>query len=424
MKVLVIGSGGREHALVWKISQSKKVSNIYCAPGNAGISQKAECVPIKADNIVKLVRFAEEKKIDLTVVGPEVPLTKGIVNEFEKRDLKVFGPSKQASRLEGSKIFAKEMMLEAGVPTGKCQIFEEPDEAMQYIKSQPVPIVIKADGLAAGKGVIVAKTKKEALEAVELIMIKRAFGKAGDKIVIEECLVGEEASILAFCDGENFIPMVTSQDHKAIYDGDKGTNTGGMGAYSPAPVINEAMMKIISSQVFQPIMNKMMEKGIPYKGILYAGIMITESGPKVLEFNVRFGDPETQAILPRLKTDLIDIMESCIDGKLNKVDIEWRNEAAVCVVIASGGYPGSYKKGEVITGIKQAEELQDVVIFHAGTSLEGENILTSGGRVLGVTALGVNIEQAIDKAYVAVKKIHFNKMYFRNDIADKALKYL
>ncbi|MCK5595447.1 phosphoribosylamine--glycine ligase, partial [bacterium] len=343
MEVLVIGSGGREHALVWKIAQSSKVSKIYCAPGNAGISQKAECVPIKAENIPELIRFAEEKEIGLTVVGPEVPLTKGIVDEFEKRNLRVFGPSKQASRLEGSKVFAKEIMLEAGVPTGKCEIFEDHNKATQYIKSQPVPIVVKADGLAAGKGVIVAKTKEEALEAVELIMGKRAFGKAGDRIMIEECLVGEEASILAFCDGENFISMVTSQDHKAIHDGDKGSNTGGMGAYSPAPVINEHMMETISLQVFQPIMNKMKEKGMPYKGVLYAGLMITESGLKVLEFNARFGDPETQVILPRLKTDLIDIMESCIDGKLNETNIEWENEAAVCVVIASGGYPGNYK---------------------------------------------------------------------------------
>ena len=424
MKVLVVGKGGREHALVWKIAQSPRVSKIYCAPGNAGINQKAECVPIKAENIPELIRFAQEKEIDLTVVGPEAPLTKGIVDEFEKRNLRVFGPSKSASQLEGSKVFAKEIMLEAGVPTGKCEIFEDSDKAAQYIKSQPVPIVVKADGLAAGKGVIVAKTKEEALEAIDLIMIKRAFGKAGDKIMIEECLVGEEASILAFCDGESFIPMVASQDHKAIYDGDNGPNTGGMGAYSPAPVVNEDMMKTVSSRVFQPIINKMKEKGMPYKGILYAGIMITESGLKVLEFNVRFGDPETQVILPRLKTDLIDIIESCIDGKLNEANIEWKDEAAVCVVIASGGYPGSYKKGEIITGIKQAEELQDVIVFHAGTSLEGENILTSGGRVLGITGLGASIEQAIDKAYKAVGEIHFDKMYFRNDIADKALKYL
>jgi len=424
MKVLVVGSGGREHALVWKISQSSRVSKIYCAPGNAGISQKAECISIKAENISELICFAEENEIDLTVIGPEVPLTKGIVNEFEKRNLRVFGPSKDASQLEGSKIFAKEIMLEAGVPTGKCEIFEDHEKAIQYTKSQPVPIVIKADGLAAGKGVIVAKTKEEALEAIDLIMVKRAFGKAGDRIIIEECLVGEEASILAFCDGERFIPMVTSQDHKAIYDGDKGPNTGGMGAYSPAPVVNEDMMRTVSSQVFQPVIDKMKEKGMPYKGILYAGLMITENGLKVLEFNVRFGDPETQVILPRLKTDLIDIMESCIDGKLNKASVEWKNDAAVCVVMASGGYPGSYKKGEVITGIKQAGELQDVIVFHAGISLEGENILTSGGRVLCVTGLGANIEQAIDKAYKAVGEIHFNKMYFRKDIADKALKYL
>ena len=424
MKVLVIGSGGREHTLVWKIAQSPKVSKIYCAPGNAGISQQAECVPIKAENIPELIRFAQEKEIDLTVVGPEAPLTKGIVDEFEKRNLRVFGPSKNASQLEGSKVFAKEIMLEAGVPTGKCEIFEDSDRAVEHIKSQPVPIVVKADGLATGKGVIVAKTKEEALEAVELIMVKRAFGKAGNRIMIEECLVGEEASILAFCDGESFIPMVSSQDHKAIYDGDNGPNTGGMGAYSPAPIINEDMMKIISSQVFQPVINKMKQKGIPYKGVLYAGLMITESGLKVLEFNARFGDPETQVILPRLKTDLIDIIESCIDGKLNETNIEWKKEAAVCVVIASGGYPGAYKKGEAITGIKQAEELQDVIVFHAGTALAGGDIVTSGGRVLDVTALGANIEQVIDKAYEAVEKIHFNKMHFRKDIADKALKYL
>ncbi len=424
MKVLVVGSGGREHTLVWKIAQSPKASKIYCAPGNAGISQQAECVPIKAENIAELICFAQEKEIDLTVVGPEAPLTKGIVDEFEKRNLRIFGPSKDASQLEGSKVFAKEIMLEAGVPTGKCEIFEDSDKATHYIESQPVPIVIKADGLAAGKGVIVAKTKEEALEAIDLIMVKRTFGKAGDRIMIEECLIGEEASILAFCDGESFIPMVSSQDHKAIYDGDMGPNTGGMGAYSTAPVINEHMMETISSKVFQPVINKMKQKGIPYKGVLYAGIMITESGLKVLEFNVRFGDPETQVILPRLKTDLIDIMESCIDGKLNEAGIEWENEAAVCVVIASGGYPGPYKKGEIITGIKQAEQLQDVIVFHAGTALAGKDIVTSGGRVLGITALGANIEQAIDRAYKAVGEIHFNKIYFRSDIADKALKYL
>ncbi|OGC24917.1 phosphoribosylamine--glycine ligase [candidate division WOR-1 bacterium RIFOXYB2_FULL_42_35] len=422
MKVLVIGSGGREHALVWKISQSPKVDKIYCAPGNAGTAEFAENVNIKVDDIAGLLNFAQEKKIDLTVVGPEIPLVLGVVDEFDKAGLKAFGPSKAAAQLEGSKAFAKNIMVKYDIPTAQTGIFTDPAKAIAYINEMGAPIVVKADGLAAGKGVLICQTTAEAITAVKDIMEKKEFGSAGDTVVIEECLVGEEASILALTDGKSIVPLETSQDHKRIYDGDKGPNTGGMGAYSPAPVITDHLMSQIDVEVLRPLVAGMAQEGIPYKGIIYAGIMVTKQGPKVLEFNCRFGDPETQPILMRMKSDIVPIFQAVIDGKLNNREIEWHEKAAVCVVIAAGGYPGKYEKGMPITGIDKVDQLANAYVFHAGTKFPGP--VTSGGRVLGVTALGDNIKFAIKNAYQAVEMIKFKGMQYRKDIGKKALKYL
>ena len=422
MKVLVIGSGGREHALVWKISQSPKVDKIYCAPGNAGTAEFAENVNIKVDDIAGLLNFAQEKKIDLTVVGPEIPLVLGVVDEFDKAGLKAFGPSKAAAQLEGSKAFAKNIMVKYDIPTAQTGIFTDPAKAIAYINEMGAPIVVKADGLAAGKGVLICQTTAEAITAVKDIMEKKEFGSAGDTFVIEECLVGEEASILALTDGKSIVPLETSQDHKRIYDGDKGPNTGGMGAYSPAPVITDHLMSQIDVEVLRPLVAGMAQEGIPYKGIIYAGIMVTKQGPKVLEFNCRFGDPETQPILMRMKSDIVPIFQAVIDGKLNNREIEWHEKAAVCVVIAAGGYPGKYEKGMPITGIDKVDQLANAYVFHAGTKFPGP--VTSGGRVLGVTALGDNIKFAIKNAYQAVEMIKFKGMQYRKDIGKKALKYL
>jgi len=421
MKVLVVGSGGREHAIVWKLSQSPYVEKIYCAPGNAGISKLAECLEIKATEIEKLAEFAEKEGINLTIVGPEAPLVAGIVDEFEKRGLRIFGPSKAAARLEGSKVFAKEMMKRWGVPTADFRVFNNPDEAVAYIKEKGAPIVVKADGLAAGKGVTVAKTVEEAVEAVNRIMVEKVFGEAGNKVVIEECLEGEEASYLVVTDGENFIPLATAQDHKAVFDGDRGPNTGGMGAYSPAPVLSEELEREVQEKVIKPILKGMKEEGNPFKGILYAGLMITNEGVKVLEFNVRFGDPEAQVILRRLKTDLVDLATSVINGKLVS-KLEWIPETSICVVLASKGYPGSYEKGKEINGIEEAEKVESVVVFHAGTAFKEGKLVTNGGRVLNVTALGKNIVEARERVYKAVEKIHFEGMHYRKDIGEKALK--
>jgi len=421
MKVLVIGSGGREHALCWKIRQSQKVRKIFCSPGNAGIAKIAECIDIKTDRIKDLLEFARYEGIDLTVVGPEQPLILGIVDLFEKNGLRIFGPSQSAAGLEGSKAFAKNLMRKYGIPTAEYKIFSSFLQAENYIRLKGAPIVVKADGLASGKGVIVAETVSEAIDAVRKIMKEKVFGPAGDKVVIEECLRGEEASFLAFTDGETVIPMASAQDHKRVYDGDKGPNTGGMGAYSPAPVVTPDIEKKIMERIMIPTVKAMKSEGLPYKGVLYAGLMIEAGEPKVLEFNVRFGDPETQPILTRLDGDIVEIFNAVIDGDLRGKTIRWRDDASVCVVLASEGYPGAYKKGEVITGLDDAEAIDGVMVFHAGTRLQNNNLLTDGGRVLGITALGNEIRSAIDKAYMAVDRIHFKGMHYRRDIGLRAI---
>ncbi|KPJ66179.1 phosphoribosylamine--glycine ligase [candidate division WOR-1 bacterium DG_54_3] len=423
MKILVVGSGGREHALTWKISQSPKVDKIYCAPGNAGTAELAENVEIKAEDIQGLKKFAMEKKIDLTVVGPETPLVAGITNIFEKEGLRIFGPCQEAATIEGSKVFSKQFMVKYEIPTAQAGIFDKAQDARDYINEMGAPLVVKADGLAAGKGVLVCSTDKEALSAVELIMEQKKFGKAGDKVIVEECLVGEEASIIAFTDGRSIVPLASSQDHKRVFDGDQGPNTGGMGAYSPAPIVSGRLMEEIDLNILKPFVSGMRQEGISYKGVIYAGIMVTKKGPMVLEFNCRFGDPETQPILMRMKSDLVPILEAVVEEKLNNKLIEWDERAAVCVVLASGGYPGKYEKGFPISGLDKIYQLENAVAFHAGTKSSEGKVLTSGGRVLGVAALGDNIKFAIDKAYRAVSLLSFKDMHYRKDIGKKALKY-
>ncbi|MDN5322824.1 MAG: phosphoribosylamine---glycine ligase [Clostridia bacterium] len=419
MRVLVVGGGGREHALVWKISQSPRVKEIYCAPGNAGIGELARCINIPAENIDELVEFALKNKIDLTVVGPEVPLTLGIVDKFLANGLKVFGPTQRAAEIEGSKAFSKELMAKYQIPTAKYQVFTGVQQAKDFIKELGVPCVVKADGLAAGKGVMVCFTLEEALKAVDDILIENKFGKAGSKVVVEEFLEGQEVSMLAFTDGKTVIPMVSAQDHKRAFDNDQGPNTGGMGAYSPAPVYTTQIHETVEKDILRATIDAMGGEGRPFKGVLYAGLMLTENGPKVLEFNARFGDPETQVVLPRLKTDIVDIMEAVVAGELDKINVEWYEEAAVCVVMASGGYPEGYEKGKVITGLEKVPE--DVLVFHAGTKKDKGQIVTNGGRVLGVTALGKDLQGAINKAYQGVEKIDFAGMHYRKDIGAKAL---
>lgn len=421
MKVLVVGGGGREHALVWKIAQSPKVTKVYCAPGNAGISEQATIVPIRANDLNGLLEFASKEKVDLTVVGPEEPLTKGIVDLFESKGLSIFGSSQRAAEIEGSKAFAKEMMRKYGVPTATCKIFEGREEAIAYIRKQGAPIVVKADGLAAGKGVIICKTVEEAIQSIEQIMVKKVFGQAGNRVVIEECLTGEEASYIAFTDGKVILPMASSQDHKQIFDGDQGPNTGGMGAYSPAPVVTEEVHERILEKILRPIIQGMGDEGRPYKGVLYAGLMIRDGHPKVLEFNARFGDPETQPVLMRMKGDIIPILEACIKGNLSQCQIEWDGRASVCVVMASKGYPGDYEKGKTIEGLKEVSRMEDVFVFHAGTAFKDGQVITSGGRVLGVTGLGEDIPRAIERTYQAVKKICWEGVHYRTDIGQKAL---
>lgn len=422
MQVLVIGSGGREHTLVWKLAQSPKVTKIYCAPGNGGIAKHAELVDIKAEDIEGLLKFVKEKKIDLVVVGPERPLALGIVDLFQAEGIRVFGPTKELARMESSKVFSKELMKKFGVPTAEFKIFKDSEEAKAYVRTKGAPIVIKADGLAFGKGVIVAKDKEEAIGAIANIMDFKLFGSSGDMVIVEECLEGEEASILVIADGKDYVCLASSQDHKRVFDEDKGPNTGGMGAYSPAPIVTDELYYDIKTNILTPIIKGLASEGKFYKGVLYAGLMITKTGPKVLEFNVRFGDPEAQAILPRLKTDLVDVIEAAIDGKLNEIgNLEWINKPCVCVVMASGGYPGDYKKGLKIEGLKELEGAEDIIVFHAGTKIQNGDIVTTGGRVLGVTALGLDIENAINKAYGAVSKINFEGAYYRKDIGAKAL---
>jgi phosphoribosylamine--glycine ligase len=422
MKVLVVGGGGREHTLVWKLKQSPQVKGLYCAPGNGGIAQCARCVPIPAEDIAGLVQFARREKIGLTVVGPEAPLCAGIVDAFKQAGLRIFGPSKCAARIEGSKVFAKELMTRYDVPTAPYQIFDDPEQAAEYVKRVRAPIVVKADGLAAGKGVMVCDTEQEALDAIARTMRRRAFGEAGSRILVEKRLDGEEASVLAFVAGESFVLMDSSQDHKPVFDGDTGPNTGGMGAYSPAPVVDEAAWERIRTEIFERIARGMAADGLDFRGVLYAGLMMTDEGPQVLEFNVRFGDPEAQALLPRLEDDLVDVLQSVIDGTLEAVELCWASTAAVCVVMASAGYPGSYEKGKAITGLEDAEADPDVVIFHAGTKLEGDRLVTAGGRVLGVTARGRTLESAIETVYNAVEMIQFEGAHYRTDIGAKALR--
>ena len=424
MKILVVGGGGREHALVWKIVQSPKVSKVYCAPGNAGISEQATLVPIQANDLNGLLEFALKEKIDLTVVGPEDPLTRGIVDLFESKGLLVFGANKKAAEIEGSKAFAKEMMKKYRIPTGFYEIFDNRDEAVRYIRNQGAPIVVKADGLAAGKGVIVCKTVEEAIHSVDRIMVEKMFGNAGNRVVVEEYLVGEEASYIAFTDGKTILPLASSQDHKAILDGDQGPNTGGMGAYSPAPVVTDEVHEKIIEKILRPIIYGMGEEGRPYQGVLYAGLMIHEGHPKVLEFNARFGDPETQPALMRMKGDIVPILEACMQGTLSRHKIEWDNCASVCVVLASQGYPGDYEKGKIIEGLKEVSQMEKVFVFHAGTIFKDEQVLTNGGRVLGVTGLGEDISRAIERTYQAVKKISWEGVYYRTDIGQKALCWL
>ncbi len=421
MKVLVIGGGGREHALVWKISQSPDVKKIFCAPGNAGISTLATGVPISAEDIDALLAFAQKEGIDLTVVGPEAPLSEGIVDRFEANGLRIFGASQKAAQIESSKSFAKTLMLKYGIPTAAGETFTSYKKAETYIKKTGAPVVVKADGLAAGKGVIVCKTVQEALDALEEIMVKKAFGDAGAKVVVEECLVGEEASFIAFTDGKTIIPLPTSQDHKAVFDGDQGPNTGGMGAYSPAPIVDQYLHKKIVKDVMMPTIKAMAAEGHPYKGVLYAGLMIDRDQVKVLEFNGRFGDPEAQPLLIRMKNDIIPILEATIDGTLANCRIDIDPRASVCVVMASGGYPGPYKKNLPITGLDKAGRMKDVMVFHAGTDKKEKEIRATGGRVLGVTALGDTVEKAIKKAYQAAEKISWSNVQYRKDIGKKAL---
>lgn len=421
MKVLVVGSGGREHALCWKIRQSSRVTRLYCAPGNAGIAEIADCVPIAADDVAGLRRFAAEEGVDLTVVGPELPLTLGLVDEFEREGLRVFGPSREAAALEGSKAFAKELMRECAVPTAAFGVFSDPEEAGAYVRRLGAPLVVKADGLAAGKGVAVCATEAEALEAIDGCLRRRVFGEASARVVIEERLEGEEASFLAFTDGETVLPLASSQDHKRIFDGDRGPNTGGMGAYSPAPVVTPEIAKAVEREILLPVVEGLRRRKIRYRGILYAGLMIREGRARVLEFNVRFGDPECQALLVRLKSDLVDLCEATIDGRLAGSRLEWDPRPSVCVVLAAEGYPGTVKKDRPITGLDSLRDWKSGVVFHSGTVRRDGRVVTAGGRVLGVTAVGDTVQKAIDAAYGAVGKIHWDGMQFRKDIGQRAV---
>lgn len=420
MKVLVVGGGGREHALCWKIKQSILVKEIYCAPGNGGTALIAQNVPIKAEDVAGIVDFAKSTKIDLVVIGPEAPLNLGLVDMLNKEGIMAFGPTKHSAQLEGSKVFAKNLMKKYNIPTANFEVFDNPELAKKYLIDRGAPVVVKADGLAAGKGVYVCKTVDEALKAVDDIMIKNIFGSAGAKVVIEECLEGEEASFLVFTDGKTVLPMDSSQDHKRVFDNDEGPNTGGMGAYSPAPVVTQEVFDKVMEKIIYPIILGMEKEGYPFKGVLYAGLMIKDGEPYVLEFNTRFGDPEAQPLLMRIKNDIVPVLMGCIDGNLHNEYLLWEQKHAVCVVVASGGYPGEYKKGYEISGLDQIDD-ENVYVFHAGTKFVDGKIYTDGGRVLGVTALGDTIKSAIDNAYRAVEKIKFEGMHYRKDIGKRAI---
>lgn len=416
MKVLIVGSGGREHAIAWKVAKSSKVDKIYCAPGNAGIAEIAECVDIGAMEFDKLVAFAKEKAIDLTIIGMDDPLVGGVVDEFEKAGLRVFGPRKNAAILEGSKAFSKDLMKKYNIPTAAYETFDSAEKAMQYLETSKYPIVLKADGLALGKGVLICNTKEEAMDGVKTLMLDKQFGQAGNTIVVEEFMTGREVSVLSFVDGNTIKIMTSAQDHKRAKDGDKGLNTGGMGTFSPSPFYTKEVDEFCRKYIYQASVDAMKAEGREFKGIIFFGLMLTEDGPKVLEYNARFGDPETQVVLPRMKNDIIDVFEACIDGTLDKIDLQFEDNAAVCVVLASDGYPVSYEKGFEIKGLDNFKDKDSYFVFHAGTKLSDGKIVTNGGRVLGVTATGRDLKEARANAYEATKWIDFDNKYMRNDI--------
>jgi len=419
MKILVIGGGGREHAIIWKLAQSPKASELYCAPGNAGIGELATCLPISATDIDGLVQWAVENKIDLTVVGMDDPLILGVVDAFEAKGLKIFGPRKNAAILEGSKVFSKDLMKKYNIPTAGYEVFTKAQKALTYLETCAYPVVLKADGLALGKGVLICKTKEEAIEGTNDIMVDQKFGTAGNTMVVEEFMTGPEVSVLSFCDGETVLPMVSAQDHKRAFDNDEGLNTGGMGTFSPSKHYTEAMHQEAIETIFKPSLAAMKSEGRPFTGIIFFGLMLTPTGTKVLEYNARFGDPEAQVVLPRLKTDLVDVLEAAVDGRLDEIELDWDSRAAVCVVEASGGYPVAYNKGYEITGLDAQKIKEDVKVFHAGTRRDGDRILTNGGRVLGITAMGSTIEEARKVAYAAVKEVNFDHKQYRTDIGIK-----
>lgn len=419
MKVLVVGSGGREHAIIWKLLQSSKVDKVYCAPGNAGIGELAELVNIGAMEFDKLVDFAKSESIDFTVVGMDDPLVGGIVDKFEEEGLKVFGPKANAAIIEGSKAFSKELMKKYNIPTAAYETFEDYDKAVDYVKKGDLPVVLKADGLALGKGVLICNTLEEAIEGLKTIMVDKKFGESGNKVVIEEFLTGQEMSVLSFCDGKTIVPMVSAQDHKRALDGDKGLNTGGMGTFSPSRVYTKELADECMETIFKPTVDALNKEGRTFKGIIFFGLMLTPKGMRVIEYNARFGDPETQVVLPRLKSDLMEIFEACVEGTLDKVNVEWEDNGTACVVLASGGYPESYTKGYEITGLEDAKKAENIVVFHAGTALKDGKFVTNGGRVLGVTGIGKDLDEAIKIAYEGVKLVDFKDKHFRKDIGIK-----
>lgn len=420
MNVLLVGSGGREHAIAWKVCQSKRLEKLYCAPGNAGIAQLAECVPIAATDIEAMVAFAKKEKIDLVIVAPDDPLSMGMVDAMQATGIAAFGPNQAAARIESSKVFAKDLMKKYGIPTAGYRIFTDSDQALQFLEnSADYPIVIKADGLALGKGVLICGNKQEAKEAIQMCMVDKAFGDAGDTVLVEDFIQGPEMSILAFADGKTIVPMISAQDHKRIFDGDHGPNTGGMGTFAPSPKMTPELEQFFEEQIMWPTMKAMEQEGCSFSGVLYFGLMLTENGPKVLEYNARFGDPETQVVLPLLETDLLDIMEAVVEKRLDHQSIVWKNEFAVCVVLASAGYPGAYKKGIPIQGLEYLQDKKNILAFHAGTDKRENEFVTNGGRVLGVTAVAPTLDQAAKQAYQAIDQIFFEGMQYRTDISKK-----
>jgi len=416
MKILVVGGGGREHTIIWKLRQNPRVTEIHCVPGNGGIADMAVCVPLKATDIRGIVDYAKMERFDLVVVAPDDPLYMGLVDELQKEGIRAFGPTAAGARLEGSKVYAKHLMKKYGIPTAQYEVFGEYDKACAYVQTCPLPTVVKADGLALGKGVIICNTVEEAKAALDTIMVEQVFGEAGSRVVVEEFMQGPEVSVLAFCDGKTILPMASAQDHKRAFDNDQGPNTGGMGTFSPSPKYTDAVKAEVEEKIIRRTVGALQMEGVEFKGVLYFGLMLTQDGPKLLEYNARFGDPEAQVVLPRMKNDLLDVMDAVIDGRLHNITLEWDERSAVCVVMASGGYPGSYVKGLPIRGL---EQVQDAVVFHAGTAKKDGEYVTAGGRVLGVTALGKDIAEARRKAYREVGKIHFNGAQYRTDIGIK-----